>query len=148
MKSAQDLIAAARFFIDVPYVHQGHSSFGMDCIGFVFTAALLADVDIEALMSDQNPSEPVPLWNYSRTAQAEGIARTQKWLKQIPSPIPGCLIFFKFPQEAHPSHFAIYTGTSIIHALAIERKVVEQTYGRPWVQWAHSFWELPGIEYV
>lgn len=141
------LIDAARLLIGVPYVHQGHSVHGVDCIGFVFTAAQIAGIDMTAAL-ESTSGEKLPAWNYSRSPQPQGLERAQRWLKQITQPVPGCVVFFKFPSAEHPSHFAIYTGTSIIHALSTQRKVVEQSFGEPWLRWAHSYWQVPSVIYV
>lgn len=144
--TAAQLVSSAREFIGVRYRHQGHDETGVDCIGLLFAAAERAGLDILEYCPLSKGEAP-PKWDYSRRPTEEGLARMRRWSRQLATPVPGCVIFFQFPQAADPQHFAIFTGDTIVHALAIRQRVLEQSYREPWLRWTHSIWTVPGVRY-
>jgi cell wall-associated NlpC family hydrolase len=147
MIDAAQLIAAARSIIGVPYLHQGHTCFGVDCIGSFWLAAELAGLNIMDAMPLAR-GERAPEWNYSRGAQPLALLRMRRWADAVPAPVPGGLVFFCFPGAEHPQHFGIFTDTgTIIHALENYKRVVEHSLRRPWIGWVHSCWRVPGVRY-
>lgn len=137
MIAVDQLVAEAREWVGVPFVHQGRSRFGADCLGFI--AATLAELGSRVLL-DHLPN------NYGRNPQALLIEGLTDLCQQIDIE-PGVLLLFQFPQAPLPSHAAIYSGESIIHAFERERKIVETGYGAPWTKLFHSAWAMPLVVY-
>lgn len=138
MIPAAALIAQARQWVGVPFIHQGRARHGADCLGFV--AAMAAELGSRVLL------EHLP-GNYARDPQARLLNGMTDLCRTIDLE-PAALVLFQFPQSKFPSHAAIYTGESIIHAFARVGKVVETTYGQPWLRLAHSVWALPLVVYT
>jgi cell wall-associated NlpC family hydrolase len=146
MIPAADFVAAARLLVGVPFVHQGHSRHGVDCVGCFIVAAEIAGLDISASLPGAG-GRPFG-WDYTRDPQPVAYSLLKRWaLPMPPPPVPGCLIFFRFPRDQHPSHFAIFTGSTIIHSISTVGRVIESSYGRPWTNWTHSRWAVPGVRY-
>lgn len=137
MIPAAALIAQAREWVGVPFVHQGRSRVGADCLGSV--AAIAAELGSRVLL------QHLPC-NYGRNPQALLIEGLTNLCRNIELE-PAALILFQFPQAKFPSHAAIYTGESIIHAFERVGKVVETSYGQPWLRLTHSVWALPLVVY-
>jgi len=137
MISIAQLVENTREWVGVPFVHQGRSRIGCDCLGLI--AADLAELGSRILL-DHLPH------NYTRDPQAlliDGLTS----LCQPTALEAGVLVVFQFPQAKFPSHAAIYTGESIVHAFERERKVVESGYEDPWKRLTHSTWALPLVVY-
>ncbi len=137
MIAVEQLVAEAREWVGVKFVHQGRSRFGADCLGFI--AATLAELGSRVLL-DHLPN------NYGRNPQALLLDGLTSLCQRIEIE-PGALLIFQFPQSTLPSHAAIYTGESIIHAFEREHKVVESTYAAPWTKIFHSAWAMPLVVY-
>ena len=137
MIAVPDLVDEARSWIGTPFLHQGRSRFGVDCLGFV--AAVLADLGSTTAM------RLLPQ-NYSRNPQSKVLDTLQANSREIPLEA-GALLLIQFPHSKHPSHAALFTGASMIHAYQSVNKVVEHGYRGPWVQRTHSIWALPLVVY-
>lgn len=133
-----DVAAEARTWVGVPFLHQGRSRSGVDCIGFVasVSAALGSRVFMDALPS-----------NYARAAQARLVDGLAMHTRQIPLQV-GAVVLIKWPFEEHASHAAIYTGESLIHCYEAERSVIEHGYSIPWPHRTTSVWAMPGVTYL
>lgn len=131
------LIEQARLWIGVRYLHQGRSRIGCDCLGFV--GALLAELGSPLGLS------VLPL-NYSRAPKARMMQTLDANCRQIPLQA-GALLAIQFPFSQWPSHAAIYTGATLIHAYASVGRVVETNYQAPWVARTRSVWALPLVTY-
>lgn len=132
----QRLIDSARSLVGTPYLHQGRTPDGVDCIGFVALAARLAGVDLAAHFSDPGRygREPSPLF----------LAITERHSQRIEKPVPGAAILFVWGTQKWPRHVALYTErATIIHADARRRQVVEHGYAGVWVRTTHSIWVHP-----
>jgi cell wall-associated NlpC family hydrolase len=138
MIEVPDLIDEARSWIGVPFVHQGRSRIGCDCLGFV--AAMLADLGSTTAM------RLLP-GNYARNPQSKVLDTLRANSREIPLEA-GALLLIQFPYSKHPSHAALYTGESMIHAYQSVNKVVEHGYREPWVHRTHSIWALPLVVYA
>ncbi len=137
MIERSQIVAAARDWLGVPYVHQGRTKFGVDCIGLILCV--------------RNQLEP---WDALRRAPHDyarhpndGLliehVRAQCFL--LNEPEDGALILIRWPKTLHPSHVAIYAGGNLIHAYQRARRVVETGFRAHWARDAHSFWRLPGV---
>lgn len=110
---------------------------GCDCLGFI--AACMAELDSWALIHNLPP-------DYARNPQSLLIDGLNSLTQEI-SLQAGCLILFQFPKSEHPSHAAIYTGESMIHAHEPDGKVVEHGYRGRWPKYTKSHWALPLVTY-
>lgn len=137
MITPEQLVAEARDWIGVPFLHQGRSRHGVDCIGFV--AAMCAH------MGATKPLENLP-HNYARNPQA--LLKDAIRMLGTPTTLEvGCLILIKWPAAKEASHVGIYTGTSMIHCYEGVGKVVEHGYSTPWPERTDSLWRIPGVSY-
>jgi cell wall-associated NlpC family hydrolase len=134
---AAAVIAQAREWVGVPFLHQGRTRIGADCLGFI--AAMLAELGSRVALAH------LPL-NYSRDPQAQLLDSLTDLCRTIELE-PAALVIFQFADAKFPSHAALYTGESIIHAFARVGRVVETSYGQPWPKLAHSIWALPLVVY-
>lgn len=130
------LVETARDWLGVPFLHQGRTRLGVDCIGFVAAAA--GDVGV----SDFLVRLPA---NYSRAPQGELFAGLAAAAARVEVPEAGDVVLIQWPRAAHPSHVAIYTGETIIHCYQRAGRVVEHGFREPWLNRAHSFWRIPGM---
>lgn len=131
------LIVQARQWVGVPFLHQGRTRFGVDCLGFI--AAVLAE------MGDTFILNVLPA-NYGRDPQASLLEGVEAHLKPIALQ-PGVMLVLQFPLTPFASHVALYTGVSMIHSLQANRCVVEHGYEPPWPARTRSIWALPGVAY-
>lgn len=132
------LIAQARDWVGVRFLHQGRSRHGADCLGFI--AAMLAELGSDTGITN------LP-HNYARSPQTLLIEGLSMLSREIPLQ-PAALILFQWPSTPDASHAAIYTGTSMIHAYQTERRVVEHGFRGAWVKRAVSYWALPLVRYL
>jgi len=137
VKTAHDVVTAAREWLGVRFLHQGRTRNGVDCIGFV--AALAAELAAPLFLKN------LP-HNYARNPQAlleDGL----RMLARPASLEAGALVLIKWPLSPHASHVGIYTGTSLIHCYEAVGRVVEHGYTTPWPERTVSLWRIPGVKY-
>jgi len=131
------LVFQARQWVGVPFLHQGRTRNGCDCLGFI--AGVLGEIG-STLFLEHLPT------NYGRNPQAlliDGLtALVEQHVLQA-----GVLLLIEWPMSAFPSHAAIYTGESIVHAYEAAGKVIETGYRAPWPARTVSVWTLPGVTY-
>lgn len=137
MITPDDLIAQARTWLGVKFLHQGRTRHGADCLGYV--AALLGE------LGSPMPLERLPK-NYARAPQSELEAMLRSLCREIPLQ-PAALVLVKWPDTVHPSHAGIYTGANLIHCTAENGCVVEHGYRGVWVRRTVSVWALPLVRY-
>ena len=148
-------IFALRTYKDVPFLHQGRSRSGVDCVGLLSCAAddLGVKNEVKANLRD-----------YERAPNGDMFRRRiTDFLVQLPynrlQPIktqikPGDVFVFWIDLKGLPRHVAVYTGENkfgqptMIHAYAkTPRKVVEQTIDSGyWLPRIDSVWKLPILE--
>lgn len=138
MISPQEVVDQARSWIGVKFQHQGRTRMGCDCLGFI--AACMAELNSWTLIHG------LPV-DYARNPQSLLIDGLNRLSEEIQLK-PGALILFQFPKAEHPSHAAIYTGESMIHAHQPNGKVVEHGYRGPWLKYTKSYWALPLVTYL
>lgn len=137
MITSVDIVKSARSWLGVPFLHQGRSRHGVDCIGYV--SALCAE------LGEFTPLDNLP-HNYARNPQALLLDAIRMLCK--PATLEtGCLILMQWPHARYPSHAGIYTGTSMIHCNEAVGRVVEHGYSTPWPERTASLWRLPGVTY-
>lgn len=131
------VIAQAREWRGVRFLHQGRARTGADCIGSL--AGILAELGLPQAI------EAMP-HNYARAPQAQLLEGVQALC--VPCELkPAALLLIKLPLTDYPSHAALYTGVSMIHSDGMHGCVVEHAYAGPWMKRTHSVWELPGVAY-
>lgn len=138
MIDPQAIVVEARTWVGTMFLHQGRNRQGCDCLGFI--SAVMADLGDSTFM--QNLPH-----NYSRNPQGSLIAGIGR-LCALSGLQPATLITFQFPKAEHPSHAALFTGSTIIHADQTVGKVVEHSYAGAWPRLTHSIWTIPGVKYV
>lgn len=138
MITGAQVVAEARRWVGVPYVHQGRTPYGVDCIGLVLCVrdalAPWAAIAGEARNYARHPKDGLLL------------ARAQANCTQLDAPEDGAMILIRWPTTVHPSHAAIYAAGNLIHAYQRARRVVETGFRAHWLRNTHSFWRLPGVQ--
>lgn len=131
------IVDEARRWLGVPYVHQGRTRHGVDCIGFVLC--------VRNALAGWEQLERAPR-NYARQPR-DGLLLDQVRAAcfLLDAPEDGALILIRWPRTQHPSHVAIYAGGNLIHAYQRARRVVETGFRAHWLRNAHSYWRLPGV---
>jgi len=137
MITPAQLIDQAREWRGVKFLHQGSTRLGCDCLGFI--AGTLAELGCPIGL-EQMPH------GYGRNPQAQLLEQLSPVARKIPL-TAGALILIQWPHAEYPSHAAIYTGTSMIHALESAGYVVEHGYREPWLRMTRSIWTVPGVTY-
>lgn len=141
MLTAQQVVDEARSWEGVPFLHQGRSRNGIDCVGYF--AVLLHHFGILPDDLRNNPS-------YGRVPNSsEFIDTIEKYCTKVENPEPAALVVIKWPGAKFPSHAAIIEGKmerpNIIHAYQKVGRVVRVGYREPWVRMTHGIYRLPGV---
>lgn len=136
MTRASVLIDEARSWVGTPFLHQGRSRLGVDCVGFV-TCVLGAC----ALLPERADRER----NYPRLPNGNLEAALEAHAARIPVALAGCLLLLRWPREPHARHLALCTGPTLIHAYELAGGVVEQGYREPWLRLTASRWRVAGV---
>jgi len=143
--TADQFIAGARSMVGVPWLHQGRSRSGVDCIGLITSSAESAGLDVAELINALGVADTR---DYGRTPTEKLIATLERYCEKSATPVPGCMILIQFPSEKLPRHFGLYTDTgTMIHANGKLGRVVENGYRGLWVKWTHSYWLAQGVDY-
>ena len=133
--SPERIVEEARKWVGVPYLHQGRSRAGIDCVGLPIVVGQslgLLPVRFE-------------IANYGRLPAAELLERLTRYCKQIARPVPGCLVAVAWTKTA--AHVAVCTGETLIHSYESVGRVIEHGYRGRWIRMTHSAWAMPGVDY-
>lgn len=132
MTTRQAVIDEARRWLGVPYLHQGRSRRGVDCIGLLIKAAHglgISEYDVTG---------------YGRTPDAGFLqAECDRLMARIDEPAPGDVLLMRFTRE--PQHVAIVSDVGIIHAWYGARKVVETSFSPSWRHRVVQAYAIPGV---
>ena len=124
-------MAALRRYLGAPFHHLGRSIYGIDCAGLIVVGAL----DCGFRFSDVPP--------YRRRGMTDMVPLVAERMVPRGGPALGAVVLFRLPRvrpnEAH--HGAIVTDRGIIHATEEVGRVVEVTFGGPWPDLVHSYWD-------
>lgn len=134
----ETLIENARTWVGVPFLHQGRSRNGADCLGFI--SACAAEVGSRPFL------DALPL-NYGRNPQSLLVDELHTLSREVRLQ-PGVILLIKFPLQKFAAHGALYTGESMIHTDQSIGKVVEHRYGEPWITRTESTWAIPYLVYT
>jgi cell wall-associated NlpC family hydrolase len=141
--TAEELIVAARSLLGVPWMHQGRTRLGVDCIGLVALSFRQAGFDFWKLLGSPDRRD------YGRCAHPDLLQWVQEAFEPISKLTDGCVILMKDPGGYHPRHFGIYAQGNVIHADARNGHVVEHGYRGLWkTRCQHSLWKIKGVLYA
>jgi hypothetical protein len=128
-------IAAARSLVGKDFAHRGRGPEKFDCLGVV-------DFSLRALGYDTQDERlygrrPEPDAGKLRGAMAAHFG------DPVASLAPGCVVTMQW--HGVPNHVAVVGdyylgGLSLIHALALEGRVVETRLASPWDRRIHEVW--------
>lgn len=117
------VVATAREYIDVPYLHQGRSTLGMDCLGLIVVVAK----QVGALpLGYEAPAD------YPENPSSERLLRELSAVcLPVPykGPRPGDVLVLRLRRT--PQHLAFFSGSGLIHTHPQLRVVKES----PWQDW-------------
>lgn len=127
MKTAQDIVDAARAYLGVPFMHRGRSKLGVDCAGLAWCAFkdaqfVLPDADYVLYGREPNNGE---LERCLTQALGAAIAVAPVHVLQLKI---GDVLAIRF--KTRPHHVAIvtdypYGGLAVIHSSGETGKVIE-----------------------
>lgn len=113
MTNQAQLIEIARSYIGTPFRHQGRlPGTALDCAGLIVCSALAAGLNAKDVRGYSREPDGSSLQS---TIESQMI-RVYKWM-------PGDLLLMRYYRD--PRHVALWTGTGIIHANNVDKKVVE-----------------------
>lgn len=123
MTTREDIVATARTFLNVPWVHQGRSMQGVDCVGLATMTAKINDLSTFDLTSYTRLPDGIELVKLLRTQMPENQPTMKFGLGDL----------LCFHSNGQPTHVGIvgdykYGGFSLIHAFNAARptsRVVE-----------------------
>tara|TARA_R110000824_G_scaffold279432_2_gene467623 strand:- start:1010 stop:1405 length:396 start_codon:yes stop_codon:yes gene_type:complete len=121
----------ARKYLGVPFVHQGRSAEGLDCVGLLVQVA--SDLGLEAH----------DFTAYSlRPKAAKLIALIGESCDRVTGePKPGDILIFAMIGPSWPQHAAIKTEAGMIHSYrGGPNKVIEVSFDDHWKEKLHSTW--------
>ena len=138
--SRKAVVAEARSWLGVRWLHQGRNRHGIDCVGLVVVVRRALDLDNHDLAG--YPREPNGTF-LSYFFNAGGIR------VPIPQALPGDLLLFR--DAVWPCHVAIVTQRDgdlmhMIHAHTTRRKVLEEPVLHEWkTKWVAAM-RMPEID--
>lgn len=139
MTTAADIVAQARSWIGVRWLHQGRTAEGLDCIGLVLKVA-------HALQLTEFDTR-----DYARYATDEtmlDLCRSHLVTVQPADLAPGDIAVFGFDAQRHIGIIGDYPAPgalSLIHAHAINRQVVEHRLDAQWQRRMRGQFRFPGV---
>lgn len=132
------IVKTARSFIGVPFVHQGRSEFGIDCIGL---AAVIAD----ALGIEYEDDT-----TYTRTSPKKYTIEEKfsTYLTKVEKPFQlGDFVSFWIRKSKYPQHVGIISKLdplSMVHTHAGVKRVVEHPLNDWWLKRVSGVWRYEG----
>jgi cell wall-associated NlpC family hydrolase len=137
--TSEQVVREARSWVGVRYRNYGRSRDGVDCIGLVLKVGhALGSLTYDTTAYARRP-DPVQL-----------LGEADRYLLPLPAAkiAPGHVVALRF--EGEPQHFGIIgdyrpDGFSLIHALALSRRVVEHRLDDLWRGRIVRAYALPGV---
>jgi cell wall-associated NlpC family hydrolase len=127
-----EVIAVARQYLGVPWVHQGRTRAGLDCGGLIVRVAHdlgLSEFDV----GGYGPEPDGRLLRRYLQAQAEHVLFAER----------GDILLLRFVR--YPQHLGIYTGEGIIHTYQQVGRVVEHAFDSTWRARVVDAYSYPGV---
>ncbi|TGT76705.1 MULTISPECIES: NlpC/P60 family protein [unclassified Mesorhizobium] len=124
--TAEAFVAAARGFIGAPWVHQGRSDKGMDCVGLIVLAARSVGIDAP-LKADYGRFQYYP----------QAREYLEQFCDRVGSPELGDIVLFKTTQSLHMAIVSEVTDgriARVIQALGHKSNVVDTALQFPPLQ--------------
>lgn len=142
MRTPEEVIAEARTWIGCPFLHQGRTRHGIDCIGqFIVVGRSLGLVAPDFDYTGYG-REPLP-------GELERVVALNGCVRHDGEPRPGMMVLIKWHKQ--PQHAALvgHSGEyeTLIHAGGGFSSCVEHRLDAKWRKRIHSVWLLPGVEY-
>lgn len=136
MLSRELVVVQARSWVGTPFLHQGRTRYGVDCVGLPI--AIMEELGI------------LPYWfsdvrSYGRRPNVDLETLTSQYCVALDKAEPACILLMGWKSADPPSHVAIYTGSTLIHSYQAAGGVVEHIYAARWVRMTRSIWRLPGV---
>lgn len=128
MPTTDEFVSAARAYIGTPFVHQGRSHHGLDCMGLVVCAARDAGLSL----IDRTDYSPDPGNLLIRELALQFV--------EVPDKQPGDILLMRFQGE--PQHSAVLAGDTVIHGYATAGRVVEHRLDAKWQRRIVSVYRL------
>jgi cell wall-associated NlpC family hydrolase len=138
MTTPATLIACARTWRGVPFLHQGRSRYGIDCVGLIIETLR----ECAAL-----PADYVDPRDYGRSPDGQLTELIARHCERVRVAEMGVLVLIRWPQAKLAQHVALCTGDTLIHAYQGPRGVIEHGYRGEWIKRTVALWRLPGIAY-
>lgn len=138
-----EIVAEARNWIGVPFVHQGRGRKGVDCIGLAICVGRACDL-VPALF-DYRAYGPEPM-----AGELERVVATHCKRHEGPL-VPGLLVLCRWFREAQHAALTAHREDlgydTLIHAGGGFARVVEHRLDAKWTGRIRSAWQLPGVAY-
>lgn len=123
MPTRAEVVAAARAYDGVRWVHQGRSKAGIDCAGLLIRVHLDLGLPVRDMQGYKRTPDGLLFLNNIRSQTV--IA---------PAPLPGTICVFK--ETLLPCHVGFFTEKHgvihILHSFAPQGKVIEEPYDHYW----------------
>lgn len=132
--SREEVVTAVRRYLKVPYLTQGRTRKGVDCIGLAI--AVCWDLQIGNFDFTNYGGDPHGF------ALVERIGSV---CEETATPLPGDLLVFSRKVGGPPSHCGFLVGDSMVHAWDRVRFVAEHDYTPWWQRRLASAFILPGV---
>ena len=136
--TADDVVAAARAWVGVPFLHQGRSrTAGVDCAGLVICIA--RELNLVEQDFDITGYRPQPNGTMQPLCREHLVEDT---------PRPGNIFVMRF--DTDPQHMGFFVpyrhgGLGVIHAIAARKRVVEHRLDAIWSKRIVASYRFPGV---
>ena len=141
--SRQQIVEEARKWVNTPFGHQGRD-FGrtIDCVGLVY----MVGKSLNIIDHDMTTEKAKPYQGYTPHPKDNKIRQAcEDYLVRIPRRelSAGDIVLVAF--NTVPSHVAIFTGSTLIHALSKINKCTEHSINESWKRRFCGFYRYPKI---
>lgn len=142
MTTRADIVAEARAWVGVPYLHQGRSRAGTDCGGLIGGVAVAQGVIPASWWADVFDPQ---FGGYGRLPAQDTLRRIcRSFMAQVEGPPePADVLLMRFKRE--PQHLAVCCGATLVHALNGASKVCEHGFTERWRGRVVEVYRMPGV---